>query len=678
MARVGVFVCWCGANIAGTVDVKRVAEEASKLPGVVYSTDYKYMCSDPGQEIVRDAIKEHKLNSVVIAACSPRMHEPTFRACVADVGLNPYKLEMANIREHSSWVHSDIEKATAKAIDIVKMAVAKAKELEPLDNIEVPLTKRALVIGGGVAGIQSALDIADGGVEVILVEREPSIGGKMAMLDETFPTLDCSQCILTPKMVDASRHKNITLYTYSEVERVEGYIGNFVVTIRKKARSVDEELCNGCGECTLKCPVKKIPDEFEQGLTTRTAIYFPFPQAVPKIPVIDKENCRYYTEGKCKVCEMVCPRNAIRFDQPDEFIKVEVGAIVLATGYKLFDHSKIEEYGYGEVDDVITGLQFERLSCASGPTGGKIKRPSDGKEPENVVFIGCVGSRDDKYDRPYCSKICCMYTAKHAILLHHRLPSARAFIFYIDVRAGGKGYEEFIQRAMEEAGALYIRGRVSRLYRDGDKVMVLGYDTISGKNIEIPADMVVLATGIEPSSGVIELARNVGVAYDRYGFFVEAHPKLRPVDTNTAGVFLAGCCQAPMDIPDSVAQGSASASKVLALLSRDILEREPMVAVVDEETCSGCFACRDVCPYDAIEEVERKVWIEDKPDIRKVARVNRGKCQGCGTCTTVCRSSAIDIKGTTDLQIFEQIGALIGESSPSVKHKATMGEEKNG
>jgi len=658
MARIGVFVCWCGANIAGTVDVKRVAQEASKMPGVVYSTDYKYMCSDPGQDMIKKAIEEHKLTAVVVAACSPRMHEPTFRACVADAKLNPYKMEMANIREQSSWVHKDRDKATEKAIDIVKMAVAKARELEPLSDIKVPLMKRALVIGGGVSGIQSALDIADGGIEVILVEREPSIGGKMAMLDETFPTLDCSQCILTPKMVDVSRHKNIKLYTYSEVERVEGYIGNFIVTIRKKAKSVDEGLCNGCGDCTLKCPQKKIPSEFEQGLSNRTAIYFPFQQAVPKIPVIDKDSCLYYTKGRCKICEKVCPKGAIRFDQEDELIKVEVGAIVVATGYSLFDHSVIGEYGYGNVSDVITGLQFERLSCASGPTEGKILRPSDGKEPENVVFIQCVGSRDAKYNRPYCSKICCMYTAKHAILLHHRLPSAKAFIFYIDIRAGGKGYEEFIQRAMEEAGAVYLRGRVSRLYRDGDKIMVFGNDTISGKNIEISADMVVLATGIDPATGASELARKIGISYDEYGFFNEAHPKLRPVDTNTAGVFLAGSCQAPKDIPDAVSQGSASASKVLGLLSKDILEREPLIAVIDELTCSGCLACKDVCPYDAIDKAERKDLLNGKPVIRTIARVNAGKCMGCGNCLTICRSSAIDLKGTTNIQVFEQVESL--------------------
>ncbi|MGQ9706568.1 MAG: 4Fe-4S binding protein [bacterium] len=661
MARVGVFVCWCGANIAGTIDVKRVAEEAMNFPGVVYSTEYVYICSDPGQNLIKKVISEYKLTAVVVAACSPRMHEPTFRACVADANLNPYKMEMANIREQSSWVHKDRDRATEKAIDIVKMAVAKVRELESLSDIKIPLTRRALVIGGGVSGIQCALDIADGGVEVILVEKEPSIGGKMAMLDETFPTLDCSQCILTPKMVEVARNKNIKLYTYSEIEKVEGYIGNFIVTIRKKARSVDEELCNGCGNCTLKCPQKKIPSEFELGLSNRPAIYFPFPQAVPKIPVIDKETCLYYLMGKCKVCEKACPKGAIRFDQEDELIKVDVGAIVIATGYSLFDHTVIGEYGYVQVPDVITGLQFERLSCASGPTEGKIVRPSDGKEPENVVFIQCVGSRDAKYDRPYCSKICCMYTAKHSIILHHRLPNARAFIFYIDIRAGGKGYEEFIQRAMEEAGAIYLRGRVSRLYRDGDKIMVLGNDTISGKNIEILADLVVLATGIDPSVGARELARKIGITYDEYGFYNEAHPKLRPVDTNTAGVFLAGCCQAPKDIPDAVSQGSASASKVLALLSKETLEREPLIAVIDEMTCSGCLACKDVCPYDAIDKAERKDWLDGKQVMRNVARVNTGKCQGCGNCLTICRSNAIDLKGTTNIQVFEQIESIVGK-----------------
>lgn len=674
MARIGIFVCWCGSNIAGTVDVKKVAEEISKLPYVVYSTDYKYMCSDPGQNMIKEAIKEHRLTGVVVSACSPRMHEVTFRRTVQKEGVNPYMMEMANIREHCSWVHDDMEEATEKAIELVRMAVAKAVELEPMEKIEVPVTKRALVIGGGVAGIQAALDIADGGVEVILVEKSPSIGGKMSQLDETFPTLDCSQCILTPKMVDAAQHPNIKIYSFAELEELDGFIGNFQARIRQKARSVDMELCNGCGDCWNKCPQKKIPSEFEAGMSDRTAIYVPFPQALPNTPVIDRENCIYFQSGKCGVCAKICPTGAISYDQSDEFITEEVGAVVVATGYDLFNTDVIGEYGYGEIPDVISGLQFERLSSASGPTEGKIVRPSDGKKPEEVAFICCVGSRDDKYGRPYCSRICCMYTAKHAILLHHKSHGSQAYVFYIDVRAGGKGYEEFIRRATEEEGAIYMRGRVSRLYRDNDKVVVKGADTLSGAQIELHCDMVVLANGITASSGAEELARKLGISYDEYGFYSEAHPKLRPVETNTAGIYLAGCCQAPKDIPDSVSQASATASKVLALFSGDFLTREPNIAEVNPFTCTGCFTCREVCPYDAIDEEEVTVRIDGKKVIRTIARVNLGKCQGCGICCAVCRSNAINLKGTKDLQIFKQIKAFTG--SEEEKSNEAVGSKK--
>ena len=472
MARVGVFVCFCGANIADFVDVQKVIEEAKKIKDVRYCIDYKYMCSDPGQGMIRKAIVENRLTSIVVAACSPRMHEKTFRKALSDAGMNPYLLEVANIREHSSWVHQkDKNGATAKASDLIRMAVAKSIANEQLHEISVPVTKRALVIGGGIAGIQAALDIADARIPVTLIERSPSIGGRMAQLDETFPTLDCSQCILTPKMVDVASHPYIELIPYSEVIELDGYVGNYKAKIRKKASYVDFSSCTGCGACTQKCPVK-VPNEFNMNIDKRKAIYTPFPQAVPNKPVIDAEHCTMLLKGKCGICAKVCEKGSINFKMVDEVIEREVGAVVVATGYDLWDPKPYEEYGVGRFKDVITSLEFERMVSASGPTNGLPIRPSDGKVPKNVVFIKCIGSRDEAKGIEYCSKICCMYTAKHAILLHHKVHDSHAYIFYMDIRAAGKGYEEFVKRAQTETAATYLRGRVSKIYKKGDKLIV--------------------------------------------------------------------------------------------------------------------------------------------------------------------------------------------------------------
>ena len=664
MARIGVFICHCGENIGGTVDCAKVAKVAENFPGVIHSIDYKYMCSDPGQTLIKDAIKEKNLNGVVVAACSPRMHEPTFRRACAEAGLNPFLCEMANLREHCSWVHEKNDITTNKAIDLVRTLVAKVQRNLPLYHIKVPVTKTALVIGGGVAGIQSALDIANGGHKVIMIERDPSIGGHMSQLSETFPTLDCSQCILTPRMVEVAQHPNITLYTYAELESLDGFIGNFKAKIRKKSKSIDEKTCTGCGLCTTKCPQKKIPSEFELGLGKRTAIYVPFPQAVPNKPVIDKLNCTYYTKGKCKVCEKVCPTKAIRYDQPDEILEVEVGAVVLCTGFDVKKTDFFPEYGYGKYKDVINGLQFERLASASGPTLGEIRRPSDGTIPEKVVFIACAGSRDPAKGIEYCSKICCMYTAKHAMLYKHKVHQGTPYVFYMDIRAGGKMYEEFVRRAIEEDGAQYIRGRVSTVYEKNGKLIVKGADTLlNSEPVEIEADMVVLATAGVANDGAEELAQKLHVSYDAYKFFAEAHPKLKPVETNTAGIFLAGACQAPKDIPESVAAASGAASKVCGLFANDELTRDPLIAFVNRiappvySTCIGCFMCQPVCPYQAIEREE----IKDRSGkiIKIIAKVNPGLCQGCGTCVALCRSKSIDIHGYTNNQVYAEVMALL-------------------
>ncbi|HPP40664.1 MAG TPA: CoB--CoM heterodisulfide reductase iron-sulfur subunit A family protein, partial [Candidatus Kapabacteria bacterium] len=582
---------------------------------------------------------------------------PTFRKATAEAGLNPYLCEMANLREHCSWVHYREDTTTEKAAELVRVLVEKVKHNEELYPIKVPITKTALVIGGGIGGIQAALDIANSGHKVIMVEKNPSIGGKMAQLSETFPTLDCSQCILTPRMVEVAQHPNITLYTYAEIESVDGFIGNFKVTIRQKAKSVDHKACTGCGLCIEKCPIKKIPDEFNAGLGNRAAIYVPFPQAVPNKPVIDRNNCTYFLKGKCGLCKKVCPADAIHYEQEDELIKVDVGAIVAATGFDIKHSDFFPEYGYGKYPDVIDGLQFERLASASGPTLGVLKRPSDGKEPESIVFIACAGSRDPAKGIPYCSKICCMYTAKHAMLFKHKNHHGKATVFYMDIRAGGKMYDEFVRRAIEEDDVNYIRGRVSRIYEKNGKLIVCGVDTLlNSRPVEIEADMVVLATAAIANSDSEELAQKLHISYDPYHFFSEAHPKLRPVETNTAGIMLAGACQAPKDIPDTVSQASGTAAKVVALFSQDELTREPLIAYVNNNTCVGCFLCQSVCPYLAIEKEE--IRRRDGTLVKTVAKINPGLCQGCGTCVALCRSKSIDIHGYTNRQIYAEVSAL--------------------
>ncbi len=661
MQRIGVFVCWCGSNIASTVDVRQVAEAMKAEAGVVHSADYQYMCSEVGQGMIRQAIREFSLTGVVVCSCSPRMHEATFRKNAQAAGLNPYMVEIANIREHCSWIHKDRAQATEKAVILARAAVAKARLNASLQAGESPVVKRALVIGGGIAGIQTALDIAEAGYEVDIVEKTPTIGGRMAQLDKTFPTLDCAACILTPKMVDAAQNEKIRLFTYSEVESVSGFVGNFTAKIRKKARYVDIAKCTGCGACVEKCPSKKARNEFNMNLDNRKAIYIPFAQAIPNKATIDRTQCIKLKTGKCGMCQSVCSAGAIDYQQKDEIVERQYGAIVAATGFKPIDVSQLDEFGYSQNRDVVTSLEFERIMNAAGPTGGHLIRPSDGKHPHEIVFVQCVGSRcaqDAKCGKTYCSKICCMYTAKHAMLVREKYPDVNVHVFYIDVRTPGKNFDEFQRRAVEQYGVDYIKGMVGKVAERNGKLLVQGSDLLMNEQITIAADMVVLATAIEPDPTARRVATMLTASMDTNDFFTEAHPKLRPVESPTAGVFLSGACQGPKDIPETVAQASAAAAKVIGLLNKDHLVTSPMVAGSDELLCNGCSGCERVCPYGAITYIDKEVRGPGVREVRRVASVNPAVCQGCGACTVVCPSSAMDLKGFTNRQILAEVDAI--------------------
>lgn len=653
--RIGVYVCHCGSNIAGVVDVVDVAKWAQdKLghEGVVITRDYKFMCSSLGQELIEKDIKELGLTRVVVAACSPHLHEKTFRIAAKNAGLNPYLVELASIREQVSWVHTDKAVATAKAKAVVSGAVSRVIENQALEELRVPINPNTLVVGGGIAGIQSALEIANAGFHVYLVEREPSIGGHMAQFDKTFPTLDCSACILTPRMVEAGAHPNITLLTWSEVTNVEGYVGNFHVTIKKKARFVKEELCTGCGICEEKCPKKVIDEVYEAGLGYRKAVYTPFAQAVPKFPVMDKENCTYFLKGTCKACEKFCPTGAIDFNQEDQLLHIDVGNIILATGYDLFDARQVSNYGYGRLPNVFTSIEFERMSNAAGPTNGNIVMRDGKTTPKAVGIIHCVGSRDKNFNN-YCSVICCMQGLKFAHLVHERT-GAIVYNFYIDMRTAYKAYDEFYQRVLEE-GTLFVRGKVAevtdaaRQTHERGKLIIQVEDTLAGKQRRIPVDMVILSIGLQPRRDAKEVGKLFGISCSTDGWFTEKHPKLDPVATMTEGIFIAGCAQGPKDIPSSVAQGAAASARVLDKILQKEVPLEPVRASVNKEMCSGCRICNGLCPFNAIS------FIEDD----QVTEINPALCQGCGTCVAACPAGAISGTGFSNEQILAQIDGLL-------------------
>ncbi|RJS82014.1 CoB--CoM heterodisulfide reductase iron-sulfur subunit A family protein, partial [Candidatus Bathyarchaeota archaeon] len=631
--RIGIFVCECGGNIGDVIDVKAVVDAVKNWENVVIAKQNKYLCSKPAQEMILEAIKKNNLDRVIVASCTPRMHLTTFQSVLERAGLNPYMLEFVNIREQSSWVHGPhaSAEATKKAISLIRGGYERSKLLEPLETISEKGSREILIIGGGIAGITAALQLGYSGYKVHLVERRPSIGGNMAKLTKVFPTLDCAQCILTPRMAEVGRNPNVNLLTYAEVQEVSGRPGNYYVKVFMKPRGVDVEKCRSCGVCAKVCPVT-VPDEFNEGLSQRKAAYIEFPQAVPSAYVIDFDAC-----NKCGKCEQLCPAKAININDTGKTVELHVGAIILATGYQLYDARRLDIYGYGVYKDVITMMDLERLTSATGPTGGYIKR-ADGSDVRKMAIVLCAGSRD-KNHIPYCSRICCMYSLKQAFVLKKML-GIDVTIYYIDIRATGKGYEELYWRD-QEAGVVFIKGKVAEVYKNSEngKLVVLA-DTLTGETREDEYDMVALAIPMVPPAGLKELADKMKVAIGEDGFITEKHPKLDPVDSLVTGIFACGCTLSPKDVRDTVSDALGAAAKAALFLKSEYVTTSPEKAFVIADLCNGCEACVQVCPVNAISMVEGK------------AKIDPFQCTGCGACIPVCPQEAIDFKNATTKQIL--------------------------
>ncbi|VVB97103.1 CoB--CoM heterodisulfide reductase iron-sulfur subunit A [uncultured archaeon] len=642
---IGVYICHCGSNIAGTIDVEDVRKHAQMLKDVAVARDIQFSCGDSGQEQIKKDIIEHKLDRIVVAACSPRLHEPTFRRVLEQSGLNPHLLEMVNIREQGSWVHADKNGlATQKTKDLVAMGVARVALLSPLEKKTVPANKNVLVIGAGVAGIEAAICLANMGVKVHLVEKEPTIGGKMALMNEVFPTNDCSLCVLAPRMSEVQNNQNIALYTYSEITNIEGKAGNFKITGIKKPRYIDEKKCKGCIDiCARVCPID-VPNQFDYGIGARKSIYIPFAQAVPQVAVID-EHC-----VGCDLCRLACPAEAVDFNQKAQEFEFNVGAVILATGYQPFNAARKGEYGYGRYRNVITNLELERMLGAAGPTHGRVVSPSTGADVKSVAFILCVGSRDEQVSNPYCSKVCCMASIKNAMLTKEKYPDAKITIHYIDIRAAGEMYEEYYRRA-QEMGISFVRGRVAEVEEYEGKTVIHYEDTLSGETMHELYDLVVLAIGMEANKEAEPLGRMLNLSTRPDRFFQSAHPKMRPVQTHTKGVFIAGCAGGPKEIQVSIEQGSAAAAKAESLLHRGELDIEPMSAYVLPELCDGCRICESVCKFGRIKIIDKKALVDDV------------ECQGCGACSAACPNGAIQLRNFTDEQIMAQINEATRKAS---------------
>ena len=639
--RIGVYVCHCGGNISETVEIGEVVSFAEKQPDVVLVRDYSHMCSEVGQKLVLDDIRDSNLDRVVIAACSPQFHEKTFMSTVENAGLSPYVLEIANIREQCAWPHFDIpDIATEKAKSLLGMAIVKARLDESLAKRTMPIGKRVLVVGAGIAGIQASLDLGDAGFKVYLVEKEPTIGGKMAQLSRTFPTEDCAACILSPKMADVPANPNIELLTYTEIEDITGYLGNYEVTAVKKPRFVDLDKCTACNDCTEVCPVV-VPNEYEEGLTSRKAIYLPSPIAVPHTYVLDAEACLGLFPLACERCFNACEPGAINYDDEPERITFTVDTVVVATGFDIFDAREKKVYGIERSPNVITALDMERMIVHSAE--GKPIRPLG----KRIGFIQCVGSRDEQAGNENCSRICCMYATKLSQLLKRSDPSRDVYVFYTDLRAYGKGFEEYYKRA-QNTGVKFIRGRVAEVNPNSGngRVTLKVEDTLSRQVIESDFDLVVLSVGLRPSGGSKQIAEILKLTESPDGFLQEAHPKFRPVDTLTDGVFICGCAQGPKDIPDTVAQASAAASRAVRLMNKGEYDIAPVIAFVHEDLCDGCGLCIEHCPLEAL-----------RPG--QIVTVNEAVCRGCGSCIASCPKDALDLHCYSNDQLLAQVRAAL-------------------
>ena len=640
--NIGLFICDCGKNISGTIDNKRLIEYFSDYPDVHVFRE-TYLCSEKGLTTIKEEIEEQNIDRVVIAACTFKLHGTLFRETIEKAGINRFLIAFANIREQNSWVHTNQpEKATQKAIDQIKMAIAQVRLLQPLELQSAEITPNVLIIGGGIAGIKAALVIADAGYKVYLVEREPTIGGHMALFDKTFPTLDCSICVLGPMMTEVNEHPNIELLTYSEVKDVDGYIGNFEVKVKKKPRFIDEEECVGCFDiCREVCPI-----DIEDTFFPRKAIDVKFPQAIPLLPNIIEEECI-----GCKACAQACDRDAVNFDQKPEILNLKVGAIIVATGLKTFDPSILAELNYQKYQDVITTLQMERLLNSDGPTNGKVVRVSNGKTPKKVSFILCVGSRNKKIDHEYCSQVCCNASIKQATLLKKENPEIDVNVYYTDIRAVGKNCEAFYNRGREEFGIRFIKSNISSIVKDdtSDRLIIRGEDVIENELFEHKTDLAVLAVGIEPSEGTEELSQILNISLDPHGFLLEKHLKVNPSESSVNGIYIAGAIQGPKDIPSSIAQAESAASKAIALISKGKVKLDPHIVYYDPEKCEMCRLCENICNFKAIEFKDNELILTQQ------------NCAGCGACAAMCPNDALYIPGFSDTQIKSQVEASIEE-----------------
>lgn len=642
--RIGVYVCHCGHNIAGSVDVKKVAQEVKSLPNVVVARDYTFMCSKQGIKLLQDDIREKGVNRTVVASCSKIQHGPTFSRAIEEMGLNKHLHQQVNIREHCSWVHqNEKENATKKAIQLVKAGINRARKLEEIGTKKIPTTKAVLVIGGGIAGLRAAMDTANLGINVYLVERESTIGGHMTKLNKTFPTNECPQCSISPLTNGVANHPLIKLYTNTLIRDVSGSVGNFKVELQIKPRYVKDN-CTSCGECSEVCPVE-VPSEWDKGMKTRKAIYKAYPQAIPSTYIRDPKTCE-----NCMACVSTCPVDAIDFEMRVKKETIEVGSIIVATGYEEYDPSEIQPYHYGQegYEDIITQLQFERMMSPGSATDSQLLRLSNRKVPKNVVIIQCVGSRNDQVGNQYCSGVCCMFANKNAGIIKDNYPDTNVTICYIDMRTPGLYYEEYYKSAQEK-GVRFIRGRPSEIIKD-DKTgnfQVIVEDTLSQTPLKLNADMIILSAAMVPAKGIGPLGSKLQILRSKEGFFKEFHLKMNPTKSSREGIFLAGAIQGPKDITQCVAQAGSAAASAAAPLVQGYITKEMLIPVIDSDLCTKCGMCISACTPNAISRTE-------SGDIE----INEIACKSCGMCMPACPTGAIQLRNFRDDQLLDEIKEL--------------------